>query len=390
MRNIFLSFLIVLPFFLQAQTDSVTKITEPQSRYRISILTCGVGEELYTSFGHSAVRVYDSVTHNDDVYNYGTFDGYDPDFYTKFTLGKLLYYLSKTSYINFIEEYEDDKRSVKEQVLHLPEEQKLAIIKTLETNLLPQNRAYHYDFLFDNCATRIRDIFPKTLGVDFYFGNVIGNQKISYRGFINEYLANNHWARTGINLLLGSKVDSLANNDGSMFLPDFIFENLATAKYKKEKIVSESLTLLPDGQAHTRTINQPMWLMVIILLMTMLTFFLKPFRSFKNVWSRFLLFVVGALGCLMFFMWFFTNHQSCSYNFNILWALPLNLIVAFLPFKGKLWAKFYALIAITLMITALLLHVIGIQYLPLIEMLPLMLAMMYVYLHIYKQSLVAQ
>src|SRR5690606_29559417 len=105
MRQILLTFLIALPFYLKAQTDSLNVTSEPQSRYRISVLTCGVGEELYTSFGHSAIRVYDKTTHRDEVYNYGTFDGYDPDFYTKFTLGKLPYYLSKSSYISFIDEY---------------------------------------------------------------------------------------------------------------------------------------------------------------------------------------------------------------------------------------------------------------------------------------------
>src|SRR5690606_33366896 len=115
--------------------------------------------------------------------------------------------------------------------------------------------------------------------------------------------------------------------------------------------------------------------------------FVKPLSGLKNIWSRLLLFIVGLLGCLMFFMWFVTNHQSCSNNFNILWAFPLHFIVACLPFRGKTWAKYYALFAISLIITALLLHVIGIQHLPLIEILPLMLALMYVHLHVYKLSL---
>ena len=62
------------------------------------------GQELYSTFGHSALRITDTVTNQDIVYNYGTFYFGDPDFYTKFVRGKLMYYLSTDNFQSFVEE----------------------------------------------------------------------------------------------------------------------------------------------------------------------------------------------------------------------------------------------------------------------------------------------
>src|SRR5690606_26079988 len=177
---------------------------------RISLLTCGVGDELYASFGHSGIRIINYTAGTDEVYNYGAFDFSDPDFYQKFTLGKLLYYLDKANFRQFMSTYVHEERSVREQVLRLPTSEKQEIKTYLETNLRPENRSYPYDFLFDNCATRIRDISPAVLGNDFFWGTALpGEQQISYRTILNRYLIDKHWERLGINLLLGSNVDSI-------------------------------------------------------------------------------------------------------------------------------------------------------------------------------------
>ncbi len=125
----------------------------------------------------------DSNRGSDEVYNYGTFDFSDPDFYTKFMLGKLLYYLDKSSYSAFVSTYIDEKRSVDEQVLDLTEAQKKAMLSYLDSNLRPENRAYKYDFFFDNCATRVRDIFPRVLGEEFYFGSALNGKKDQLPGY---------------------------------------------------------------------------------------------------------------------------------------------------------------------------------------------------------------
>src|SRR5690606_31625041 len=128
------------------------------SRTRISLLTCTPGSELYSVFGHSALRVVDSNAVTDIVYNYGTFDFNDPNFYSKFVRGKLNYYLSTEYFRDFVYGYRLEGRGITEQVLLLTAEEKLALKKFLRENLKPENRHYAYDFFLDNCTTRLRDL----------------------------------------------------------------------------------------------------------------------------------------------------------------------------------------------------------------------------------------
>jgi len=366
-------------------TDTTVKHVD-DSRIRISILTCGVGDELYSSFGHNGVRIIDSAKGLDEVYNYGTFSFSDPDFYVKFLRGKLMYYLSKSSYNNFIDTYIEEKRNIQEQVINLTPAQKQEMIKLLEHNARPENREYKYDFFMDNCATRIRDLFPKVLGPEFYFGETIGNKKISYRGIMNHYLITKHWERLGVNLLLGSRIDSIMTDDGIMFLPDYVHKGLVHARYKGEHVVAQDIDILKHDQPKVSTFNGPLWMMIGILILTVLSFLVPAFRYLKPIMRFLVLFSTGLLGCIMLFMWVGTNHLACSDNYNILWAVPLNIVVAFVANKRRVWLKIYALAAISLLIVGLVINAIGIQQLPLIEISPMLLCLMYIYIDMYKQN----
>ena len=387
MRFVFLVFSVLFCLTAFSQTDSSSIVAQSESNLNISILTCGAGSDLYSSFGHIGIRVQNKEFRTDEVYNYGTFDYSDPDFYVKFTRGKLLYYISKSSYSNFMYEYEQDKRSVVEQVLNLPDEKKVAALQYLENNLKPENKSYHYDFLYDNCATRIRDFFPQVLGDNFYWGDVLNNKNVSYRTAINQYLVTKNWERLGINLLLGSPVDSLMTDESSMFLPDFLHEGLKEALYNNQNIVASENKILESGPAPPRRLNGPLWMMIGILILTILSFHIPAFHYLKPILRFTLLFSSGLLGLFMLFMWFFTNHQACAENYNILWAFPPNLYVAFIAHKKRLPLKVYGLAAISFLMVALIIHVIGIQKMPLIETAPFLLSLMYVYIDLYKNNL---
>lgn len=387
MRYLYCCLFLLIPLLSFAQNDTATVAPVEADPVRISILTCGVGEELYSSFGHTGVRVVDSQKHTDIVYNYGTFNFSDPDFYTKFTLGKLPYYLAIDTYEDFMYTYVVEKRNVREQVLDFTPEQKKATIDYLENNLKPENREYKYDFLFDNCATRVRDIFPKVLGTEFYFGDVLGSKKIRYREILNQYLINKHWERFGINLLLGSKVDSVMTDEGSMFLPDCIHKGLVHAKFRGKHVVLQDRVILDHKHVYRTTFNGPLWMMIGLLILTSLSFLIRSFRYLKTVLRFLILFLSGLLGIFILFMWLGTDHQSCSDNFNILWAVPFNAIVAFFAHKKRFWLKIYALAAISLVIVALMVHLIGFQQMPLIELAPLLLCLMYIYIDMYKQNI---
>ena len=359
-------------------------------KVEISLLTCGTGEELYASFGHTGVRVRNLATGRDEVYNYGMFNFSEPNFYTKFMRGKLLYYIGKESFGDFMSIYEYEGRSVLEQRLILDSVQEQQIIQFLETNLLPQNKSYKYDFLYDNCATRVRDIFPKSLGASFKFGPTLEGKKVTFREILNMYLANNHWSRLGINILLASPIDKVMTDEESMFLPDMLMEGVKGATLNQQRFADEIRMLRPGPSKQFSTLNQPLWMMMGLLMLTLAIFFLRPLQKLKAYWSFILLFVTGLLGSLILFMWLGTDHLACRNNFNFLWTLPTNLFVAFSIFKARRWHKTYAMIGFGGLIGALLLHLIGIQKIPLLELLPFFFCMLFVFMYLYKRGQAAR
>jgi hypothetical protein len=357
---------------------------EKDGHLRVSLITCGVGEELYASFGHTAIRIVDSTKGLDIAYNYGTFS-FDDDFYPQFIRGKLMYYLSRETYESFISTYVDEKRSVQEQVMLLPWEKKLELYNFLEENALPENREYKYDFLFDNCATRIRDVFPNSLGKTFSFGQALPkDSKITFRDMIDHYLRNKHWERFGIDLALGSPVDSIMTNEDVMFLPDYLKDGIAGAKYNTNDQLAAPVDLLLNGSKEIEgTLNQPLVLTSILAILTILGLSIPKLRVLGKVMSYILLFITGLLGWFFLFMWLGTDHQSCQDNYNVLWALPTNLLLVFRKFKG---AGKYALVAIGFIGVSLILHILKIQELPLLELVPVLLSLVFIYGMIYKRS----
>jgi hypothetical protein len=359
------------------------QVSVPEKHLRISVLTCGAGTEIYSVFGHSAVRVVDSTIGSDIVYNYGTFDGFDKDFEMNFMRGKLLYYLSSEEYNSFMSNYFEDHRWVEEQVLFLSTEEKTKIENFLLDNIRPENRAYHYDFFFDNCSTRIRDIFEHSLGSNFKYPNVLPSEKsISFRTIINQYLHNEHWALFGINILLGSKVDKNMSNAEIMFLPDFLRDGIASATLNGQVFSSKSIQLLPAQPSINKIVRNDaaiiMWLLAIITIIGMTVPSLKLLGA---IMSNAVLIITGLLGVLIIFMWLGTNHQTCSNNFNLLWALPTNLFFIFRKKQHK-----YAMIAIIFIFISLLLHLFNIQRLPLLELSPLLLMLLFTFGKIYRNN----
>ena len=205
---------LLMPVAGKGQTDSCD-IT-------ISLLTATPGEELYSTFGHSALRVRDPNAQTDWVFNYGTFDFNEPGFYTKFIRGKLMYYLSVEEFPSFMYGYELEGRGITEQILHFTCQQKEKVMELLRQNTLPQNRYYKYDFLFDNCTTRLRDLIASA-DSSVHFPPVL-QQPRTFRNLIHFYLDENHkpWSKLGIDILLGARTDAVMTPWEVMFLPDFL------------------------------------------------------------------------------------------------------------------------------------------------------------------------
>ncbi len=359
----------------------ITSTAQDSSGLRITLLTCGTGTQPWETFGHSGVRVIDSFRGTDNVYNYGTFNGYDEDFLIKFTRGKLDYYLSYYPYTEFIREYAEAGRSVREQELLLNSGAKLSIYRFLQWNAAEENRYYKYDFFFDNCATRIRDVFPESLGEGFSFGKALPEGvKLSFRDIINQYFYRVHWQRFGVNLLLGSRIDKTMSNEDIMFLPDFLSEGIRTATIQNTRISTDPVPVVTAGEQAGVGVNGPLILMLALLALTMGGVFHSGLHRFI---SFLLLFLTGFIGCFILVMWFGTDHQACQNNYNLLWALPTNLILAF----GRRSRKDrYALIGMFLILISFLLHILEVQQLLLPEFAPLLLALLLTYGMIYRNS----
>ncbi|HTN45971.1 MAG TPA: DUF4105 domain-containing protein [Flavipsychrobacter sp.] len=356
---------------------------EDSSHLRVSLLTCGTGPEPWETFGHTAIRITDSMSGTDDVFNYGTFNGYDDDFLLNFTRGKLLYYLSYYPYPNFVDEYARDNRSVREQELKISGKDKMEIYNFLLHNARNENKYYKYDFFFDNCATRIRDAFPKALGSGFKYAYTLPEHKsISFRNIINQYFYRVHWQRFGVNILLGSRIDKVMTNSDVMFLPDYLADGIAGATLDGRKIAHPSKLIVDGSPKVPAGVNEPFLLTSFIALLTILGLSVPRLKRLGNVMIFFNLFLSGFIGCFIMLMWMATDHQGCSNNLNLLWALPTNLVAAFIPRRNN---ERYSLIAMGLIFVSLLLHILKVQELPILELSPLLLSLLTVHSFKYKR-----
>ncbi len=340
-KIIIIIFLFANCFFANAQTDSAGN---QSCNFRISLLTCSPGTELYSTFGHSALRIIDQSTNEDIVFNYGTFDFDDPHFYQKFIRGKLLYFVSVSSFSDFMLEYQYEGRGVTEQVLDLSCEEKQSLLNALNENAKDENKYYKYDFVHDNCTTRLRDMVMKESKEPVLTKDIRPEENTTFRKLIHEYLdkGKEYWSKMGIDILLGMPLDKKINNSEAMFLPDYLMKGFDSTTIGTKKLVSEKITLLnPVIGPKKQVIFSPMVVFSIIFLIIVVLTCFKTAGGFFRYFDFLLFFLTGALGILLLFMWFGTDHPTCKYNLNLLWAFPANIVIAFFLGKKRKWVRTY-------------------------------------------------
>ncbi|MGB3150602.1 MAG: DUF4105 domain-containing protein [Maribacter sp.] len=333
---------------------------------KLSLLTVGTGEDLASKFGHSAIRIQDPSLGIDEVYGYGTYNFEDPNFYLNFVRGKLDYTITRYPYSYFERSYVAEKRWIKEQVLDVNMEQKKEIIAFLETNLLPQNRFYKYDFLFENCATKIPEVFEKTLGSGLQFDYSYLENQFTFRQLIHQNLEVNSWSNFGIDLALGSVIDRKATPYEHLFLPIYVYQQMKHTTINGKPIVKKESVLL-DIPANTNTTfilwTPVFWLALLLALVLWITY--KDYtKNTRTRWLDLSLFLVtGLAGVLILFLWFFTDHNATKVNYNFLWAFAPNLIIAFYLFKKEYlkWFRAYVILALGLLILSIVLWILKIQ-----------------------------
>ena len=358
----------IISLFLLLATFFNTVPAHAQN-YRVSLLTCDPGDELYSAFGHNAVRVLDTSTGRDLVFNYGTFDFDTPNFYLKFARGKLDYMLSVSTYEQFILHYQYLQRNVREQVLDLSPEQANRAVQFLHENYEPQNRFYRYDFFFDNCATRIRDMIEMVLGDQLQWGETEEAADKSFRNLIDEYVYPLPWADFGIDLALGSVIDREASEREQQFLPDYMEKAFANASIvgdgpSRPLVKSSSTVLHIDAPLSLGSLFNPSLLFWLIAIAGILLTFIghKKGRLFIG-WDITLFGILGLVGWVIIFLWFFTDHSATAYNWNMLWAFPLHLVLVYglMQNDAQDWVKKYLFFALIMADAAVVFWILGWQ-----------------------------
>lgn len=343
MKRLFL--LAILAAFLMPSLKAQQIEAELGDSSFVSLLTFGPGEEFYTTWGHSAIRICDSTIPLDVVYNYGTFDFNTDHFYLKFARGLLDYCISRSSYERVVNEYAFEGRWMCEQRLNLTRQERNNLLVLLEENYTPRYRYYKYDFFRDNCATRIRDMINNSL----CHRQAVVEQEVenaaTYRDLLYAPTENQLWWRLGVDLLLGQRCDKKCTNMEYMFSPIEMMNQVDTICLKVKK--DNALVPLTDSLGNVvylcadkkmvldaremesyYTPNPTMcfWLLFVAVLALTIIGWAKQKRM---IWLDEILFwIVGLLSVLLILMWFGTAHYCTKMNWNILWANPLLLYFA--------------------------------------------------------------
>jgi hypothetical protein len=339
MRRIVLIFaLLLLPFAGQAQEQGQRPLSDSAFA---SVLTCGAGDEFYTSFGHTAIRVCDTACGLDMVYNYGTFDFDTPHFYWTFARGKLNYCLSRSSFEDFMLEYRYEGRAVWEQRLRLSEQEVNNLYLMLETNYLPEYRYYMYDFFRDNCATRVRDMVRDCLCHDRLSPECRRDTNLSYRNILYQSTEGTLlWWRLAIDMALGVRCDQRCSNYEYMFSPLKMMEQFDTLTRvgSGEPVAEHAVILLQETrQQPSRSLSPTLVFWVLFVMVLCLTL-----MEWRKGWSlgwmdRVLFIVVSLLSLLALFLWFCTDHYCTKINLNVLWASPLFIYFAIMLRRSNRW-----------------------------------------------------
>lgn len=295
----------------------------------ISVLTCDPGNELYSTFGHTGLRVVDPGQELDIVFNYGIFSFKEKGFYTKFLRGKLNYYLGIQAYGRFLREYNHFSRSVVEQKLNLDSLQRQKVFDFLVNNAKKENREYKYDFFYDNCSTRQRDVFTNTLGIQFSENE----SDKTFRDLLDEFLPGMPWSDFGIDLVIGSRADKQASDKHQTFLPEYFMKSLEDKEINGSKFINSTRTILDFDEAQELRFQRPwftpMLVFTLLLVLELLLFFFARKSKWLKIYDKLWFLVVGLSSLLLFVMWFFTDHIATKANWNLLWIHPLYLYLVF-------------------------------------------------------------
>ncbi|RLD27374.1 MAG: hypothetical protein DRI75_09695 [Bacteroidetes bacterium] len=374
----FLSFV-----FLNAQQQKLSDKAE------ISVLTIAPGLSLNDAFGHNGFRIKDETIGIDIIYGYGEYDFNAPNFYLNFARGKLNYLISKASASRIFKWYSYQNRTIKEQVLNLTLSEKQELYNFLQNNYQPENRRYLYDFFYDNCATKIRDVISTISEDDINFNAPKGFKQKTFRQLIHDHVDRNSWGGFGIDLALGSVIDKKATAEEHMFLPYYIHVFFESATINTSRPLVKQTTVLFESIKKPKSNNfatSPLFAFGVIGLLILLVTIFDYKKNKRSLWLDVTIFAfTGIVGIIVLLLWFATNHSATAQNYNLLWAFALNIFVISQLFKKivKTWFIKYLKFLIIMMCLLALHWIVGVQIYA-IGLIPILIAFFIRYLFLIK------
>lgn len=325
-------FIMILIGCLTINLSSYTQEI-PTDSIRVSLLTCGAGSEIYSLFGHTAIRYEQPAKGIDIVFNYGIFNFNTPNFILRFTLGETDYLLGVSEYRHFVNSYQRMGRDVWQQTLNLNQTEKLRLLAQLEENYRPENREYRYNFFFDNCATRPRDQLEKALNRELHYAEEMTMKvdSLSFREVIHQYTAEHPWSRFGIDLCLGSEADKPISRREMTFVPFYLMEAFDKAQLgnqgeKQIPLVAETKQLVKVETSKEAKSITP-WQTALLLFIVVTSMTIYGIRKQKTLWVLDLLLFAsaGIAGCILAFLVLFSEHPTVSPNYLLIVFHPLHL-----------------------------------------------------------------
>jgi hypothetical protein len=318
----------------------------------ITLLTCSSGKETFSAWGHTAIRVVDKPAKIDVVYNFGIFNFNTPNFYGKFVKGRLNYQLGIQNTYRFYASYERENRQIIEQKLNLTENEKIKIISRLEYLYQPENRYYLYRFAGKNCTTELRNLILESVSTDFE--NTLTEK--TQRKQLNEFLNGRLWLKFSMSLIMGYKIDEKIDLYQSMFLPDYLCNELRNVKVDNGSIIeSEQIyNQIDDPYCNYPFLANPILIFTLLLIIVLAS----KSKYIKNP----VVIITGVTGLAILLVSLITEHPELQYNLNLLWLNPLYLLAVFeFPKRPKL--KIYLVKIIQVMITLMIpIWILKVQY----------------------------
>ena len=302
---------------------------------RVSLLICAPGDEIYSYFGHAAIRVNDPLLGMDIVFHYGAFSFETPHFIWRFAKGETDYEIAKQRMSSFMKEFYDEKRSVTEYNLDFTSEEKQFLFDVLVENYKPENRVYRYNHFLDNCSTRLRDQIEKTVKGQIKY-DTSGDESLTFRNLIDRYVVGNSWSGLGIKLALGYPTDRVTTFSEKMFLPDYLGNDLSKAVISRDGhqsplISGSSMIIQAPMPDRSFSITSPA---VVVLFFFLLTAGFTVWERKKNkrfIWLDVLILAAfGIASLILYFTTFISIMTWTKWNLNLLWAWPTHLLAGIL------------------------------------------------------------